>query len=298
MIDFIKAYTIDKAIAARLRNTICTQVEVDHSSGEISAGEYFGKCSQFKIRVFDSGRIEMQGSLHKYYSGGMNCSDFTFEQVCQTIFSFCELLGLKPENVFLQNLEYGVNITLPYHPSVLLENIVCLPCGELFERQAGEGWKCPLFEYRHKIYNKSAQYRFGSPNLLRYEIHVDKMRKISPVKTLHDLTKPETWDMLQLSLVGHFKQIVFEDKYVEMRITKWEQKYLSEFSDKINNSRFWKKLNPLERHRHLKRVKKIQEKSMWRFSERISKQISEKVEQLKTGNNFTLQLLGENITGS
>ena len=107
MIDFIKAYTENKFIAARLRNTICTQVEVNHSTGEISVGEYFGKCSQFKIKVYPSGRIQFSGSLHKYYNNGINNSDFTIIQVRQTINSFCELIGIKPEKTFLENLEFG-----------------------------------------------------------------------------------------------------------------------------------------------------------------------------------------------
>ncbi len=280
MIDFIKAYTNDKLIAGRLRNTICTQVEVDHTTGEISIGEYFGKCSQFIINVYPSGRIQFKGSLHKYYNNGMNNSDFNLTQVRQTIHSFCELIGVKSENIFLENVEFGANINLPYPPSVILNNIISLSCGKIFSEMAGEGSNCKLGEYRHKIYNKSSQYN-TKDSLLRYEIHVDKMRWIYPVKTLQDLMKIEIWDFLQERLVKQFQQIVFTEIYNIHSFKKWERNYYEENNQKINNSRYWKKISPLERHRALKWVRKIQLKGQHKYSETISNLIYNKVDELK-----------------
>jgi len=155
----------------------------------------------------------------------------------------------------------------------------------VFSEMAGEGLNCKRGEYRHKIYNKSSQYKTNDC-LLRYEIHVDKMRWIYPVKTLQDLMNIETWDFLQDKLVMLFQQIVFTDFYNLNSFKKWENKYLDKHRELINNSRYWKQINTLERHRALKWLRKIQLKGQYKFSETISKQIYDKVSELKNLQEF------------
>lgn len=281
MIDFVKLVVTDSPmIATLLRNTICTKIEVDHTTGEFISEKYVGHFRDLDIVVYASDRILISGSLNKYFEGGTNCGDFTLRDFRQTVYSLCSLLGLDPCAVKLENVEFGVNVKLGCSPQNVLGSIVSLQNGKPFVPQVGEGLKCCLKEFRYKIYNKSKQYKFNRDNLLRFELHIDKMRKIFPVKTLHDLTKAEVWEMLGKELVAHLRHIVFVDEYDLDTMTKPERKYFYAFENKINNIRFWKEQKPLERHRHRKRLDRLQGKAKFQWNKVLTQLVAEKLTEL------------------
>lgn len=281
MIDYVKISVTDSRIAAKLREHICTRVEVDHTTAELVNEVYMGKFRDLKILVYPSDRIVIDGSLHKYSEGGTNCGDFTIRQCRQAIFSLCSLFGIDQRKVKVDNFEFGVNVRLNGSPNNVLGSIVCLHDGKPFVEQGGGGLKCCKYEFRHKVYNKSSQYRFNGNNLLRYELHIDKMRKVLAVKMLHDLTKLEVWESLGKILELHFMHIVFEEEYNLEQFTKSERRYFYQYESKINNARFWKGLKPVERFRHKKRLAELQTKARFQWNTVIRQLIREKLDQLK-----------------
>ncbi|TND07945.1 MAG: hypothetical protein FD123_2753 [Bacteroidetes bacterium] len=282
MIDFIKGRIISNpALAETLRNGICERVDINHKTAETDTAIFRGKIGDFEILVYSSNLIRVKGSIHKYYEGGTNSSDFTYSMFLKTVNRFCGELGIKPIDFLLENVEFGVNILLPYSAKIILDNVVCLKTGLPFSHQQGGGLCFKRKEYRHKLYDKSAQYQLTG-FLLRYEIHADKMRLITPVKTLHDLTIPEVWTMFQQELCRYFQEIIFTDTYTPEKLKKWNKKYYKQYADKINNSRFWKGLAGIDRYRHHLRLKRLQQQGTHNFSIEIVKLIEKKAVELKS----------------
>jgi hypothetical protein len=281
MIDWVKCYTYDKSLAASLRMHVCSNVDVNHTSGEINRGEYSGELGGVRIRVFESGRVEFAFSLHKYFHSGYNFKDFMFYECNQAIFSFCSAYNLDPRKVFLSNLEFGVNLRLNKSVVGLLDAIVGLSCGATFNSAPKRGKYCLRRDYRFKIYNKSAQVKFAPDNVLRFELHVDKMRKVQPVKTLHDLRIEANWELLSELLVSHFSQIIFADLYVLNNAPESVQRFYREYSREITNSRFWRNLERTKRFRCLKAFRELQPYSVNNWANQTKQLIIEKTEQLR-----------------
>jgi len=293
MIDYIKAYTYNKSAANNLINSVCNNAIVNVQTGEVS--KYLGDCACIKVIAYPSGRIQFKGSFHKYYAHGENWTDYTIIQFKQTVFSFCQLLGIDAQRVYLENVEFGVNIELPYSPKIVLDHVICLTNGATFTPQKGEGLACHRIEYRIKIYNKGNQFPFRAINTLRFEIHVDKMRKISPVKTLQDLTNPIFWDAFRVKLVNHLRKIIFTDNYYEECLSRPQLKDLYLNRNRYNNANDWKRSAPYQRTRKHIRLIELQDHAQYKFNLTISKLINLKVFQLLSRNNFPVNLLSENV---
>lgn len=280
MIDYVKLSFYSKALASKYRSEFCHVLGVDHTTGEAVDNIYRGEVNGMRVTVYPSDRIVIDGSLHKFYEGGTNCSDFNFTMCRKAITDLSELLSLNPMEVKVDNLEFGVNVELSYSPQVVLSSIVCLVNGKPFVPQQGGGLKCCLGEYRHKVYNKSSQYNLKETHLLRYEIHVDKMRRILAVKTLHDLTKLEVWISLEHYLLKRFNQIIFAEMYRAATLTASEAQYVKRFGDKLTNIRFWREITPRTRHYHKLNLEALQRTSGSGLKESLSESIKAKLRQL------------------
>jgi hypothetical protein len=78
-----------------------------------------------EFKLFPSGRIQISGSLHKYWNNGYhNYNAFNLNHVLEVIKDLEMKFGIDPFNMRLENLEFGVNISLTYNPNVLLDNLV------------------------------------------------------------------------------------------------------------------------------------------------------------------------------
>lgn len=284
MVDYIKLVTTSESVANYARDNFCTLVDnVDFITGDMGQARYVGEIgNEFKVKVFQSNRVEIRGSLHKYYVQGANTGDFTYSMLCKAVKRLAVELKTSPENLFLENIEIGVNLILPFCPNIVLENVICVKSGTQFNIRKEGLRECLRAIYRHKIYNKSAQYGIPYKHILRYEIHFDKMCKLRPVKTLHDLTKIEHWIMFQEILLKHFDEIIFADFYPYEELPERERNFYREKVNKINNHRFWKKLKPKSRHDNFKRVKHLQDNfGQNKFSAQLHSMIEKKAAELR-----------------
>lgn len=199
----------------------------------------------------------LNGSLHRWHNGGeANVNDFTFPALYDTIRNLTDVLTISPESCLLHGLEVGVNIKLPFHPSKVLNNMVCYkgrPFLSINKREKAKGGVAALNEYKVKVYDKAAQSGQGCGHLLRVEIHIDKMRVLDGygIKTLSDLQDAKKAYSLKTLLVEAVAGIVWTDRAVKISgLDNREQKqwlYLS-------NPKSWENMSKAKAYKERKKA--------------------------------------------
>lgn len=172
----------------------------------------------------------LSGSLHKNFNlGEHNHNDFTFSRLCQTIDGLVQTLGIDANNSILNNIEFGVNIELPFSVSLILDNIITYK-GRRFSCEISKGKQ--YFQYIGsqsiiKIYNKGLQYSL-SKNLLRFEIKVIKMQFLHQkglnIWSLNDLKNIEFHAKIGELLKLTFEEILFEDPNINLNLLSTKEK--------------------------------------------------------------------------
>lgn len=151
----------------------------------------------------------MKGSFHIHYHGGENWADFTRAQFTEAVELVCLALGLHPADLFLANLEVGVNFIPPMPTPDVLACIVLHRTQRPIPFLKGTGIKVPHDAYRFKIYDKARHYKRPG-ELLRLEVAIRKMRTLARfrVATLADLLDPATWTALEGYLLARFQELL------------------------------------------------------------------------------------------
>jgi len=210
-----------------------------------------------KIVVYpNSERIEFSGSLHKYFNHGLhNYNDFdlnAFNTVLRRL--ECEF-GIRPENLHLEQMEYGLNIIPPIATDTILNHLLEHGCRE-FERilnsSRGSYSQIERTQYILKIYNKAKQYK--QPNqILRFEIKAKtgKFKSIAPnVHTLFDFIKSDKRAFI-LSLINEWERVTLFDPTINTQFLKPDQiKYRD-----VENWRGWFKRSDTTVNRHRNKVR-------------------------------------------
>lgn len=99
----------------------------------------------------------LHGSLHKYANGGVhNADSFRLFDLRRVFTEFKEVYGIDPNITRLQNVEFGVNIKLPYDPRRVLKAIRTYK-GKTFVPMGEHGMNIKTKEYKIKIYDKGRQ---------------------------------------------------------------------------------------------------------------------------------------------
>jgi hypothetical protein len=214
MIDFIKILNLQtgETIAD---NPILSDLWIDNSRhGELLSqrAEFFGLMFHIK-----NGVTRLSGSLHKYFNKGLhNYNDFTHSNLIAVINGLVDHFHIEPQNSVLNNVEFGVNVILPFPVNALLDSLITYK-NKPFNREVEEGkvyYQYKTSEYIVKIYNKGLHYR-QPQNILRFEIKVIKMRFLKSIVTLDNLTEPERLFPLGGVLLSVFDDILFDDKSIE-----------------------------------------------------------------------------------
>ena len=83
------------------------------------------KWGAFEIRVHNySGRIEVRGSLHKYWSKSHNGGPFPRWAVAQAVRQLAAELKFNPAQGVLHGVEYGANVPMPVPAKELLRRMM------------------------------------------------------------------------------------------------------------------------------------------------------------------------------
>ena len=170
------------------------------------------------FRIFVSGRVTVEGSLHKLRHGQHNGGNFPAWAVATTIEELACSFGFQPEHAILHTIEFGVNVPLPASATKLLRRAVLYSTAQFDKREfGGKGYYIEIVaeQYYFKLYNKAmhlASLGYRIPNeLLRIEFKAVKMQVLrkTGIRTLADLLNPACLMHLGDLLAATFEKVVF-----------------------------------------------------------------------------------------
>jgi hypothetical protein len=286
-LDFIKARVI--GISKEYFMNRFEFIPVMKKEGEIQSFYFIHE--NIKIVVFpNSEQVYFSGNLHKFYNRGLhNYNDFNlnaFERVLTRLFNE---LGIRPENLYLEQIEIGLNIIPPIRTDLVLNHLLEHGKRE-FERVMnslrGTYSQIQRTEYFLKIYNKAKQYKQRT-EIMRFEIKAKtrKFRSVNPkVTTLQDFIQAEKLDFVLL-LLKEWDNVTMFDPTIETRsLSKREIKYRD-----IENWRGWFSLSGKTLHKHRSKTRSLNEKRGSNIQERIKELFIQKVNELQrvTISDFT-----------
>lgn len=187
-------------------------------------------------------RVEVKGSLHKFFNNGLhNADQFTVNSLLLTLDRLATEYGFDLLNSTINNIEFGVNIELPFPVSKVLDNLICYK-NQPFQSDSHSQtpyYACNRQHYTVKIYDKGKQKGMGE-NLLRFEIRVRKMQYFNgtgvQLGTLADLLNVSNYKPLGVLLVNAFNDILFDDPTINQKSLTAKERtlYLQ-----CRNPRFW-----------------------------------------------------------
>lgn len=215
MVDWLyitlPAGTLDKCPSLAFEHT------VNDATGELGDWKE-AKHGPFKISIFTSGRTELRGSLHKYWSQTHNGGEFPLWAVNQAIEQLATELQFDPTQAHLHGLEFGVNVPMPAPARELLRRAVLHSTQTIGLRTwGGRGYlrEATHQQYFFKAYDKEAQLidtgHTPPGPLLRVELKARKMEflKKAGVETLADLTKPSALQVMGEMLSAQLDKVLF-----------------------------------------------------------------------------------------
>ena len=217
MIDGIKIYDLKTDPDQLLQNPYLAEywnTTVHNSDGMYKYGlaEYFGLKFQLK-----HGKVRLQGSVHKYRNNGRhNYDDFRAVDVAEVVRELSERFEIDTARTLLNNVEFGVNVVLPFGVHIVLDNLIVFK-GEPFIKVVEDGmsyYQCKKTHFIIKIYNKGLQYNLPN-NVLRFEIKVMRMQYLETkgikLRYLSDLLNMAIYEPLGNILTEVFEGILFGD---------------------------------------------------------------------------------------
>lgn len=134
----------------------------ENVSGKTKQIPRIAKYKNLTFKVYESGLILIHGSIHKYFNQGFhNFNDFTHENYLTALKQLEIDFGIKPENIRIQTLEYGINITPPIDTNTILK--YCFVHGrtkltEPISYLTGRYKQANYQKFVFKLYNKKLQY--------------------------------------------------------------------------------------------------------------------------------------------
>jgi len=224
----------------------------------------YHKC---RITVYDSSTVRFSGSIHKFYNSitgieapnkdpkGYNGNQFYYHEIDFVRQHLVYLFGVPPEQMQIQNIEYGLNLSTPFDPQDFITGLLLFGVVP-FEFRFNEFYAQSVYDqYIIKIYNKGNQYNMPL-NILRFEIKVLKMIKQSNdvgIAYMSDITidrlkKAKKYLITQLETV-----LYYDNTITKKNLTKKQQIKLKDY----NNRRFWQNLNRQQRSKDRKKLSAI-----------------------------------------
>ena len=182
------------------------------------------KWGAFEIKVHNySGRIEVRGSLHKYWSKSHNGGPFPRWAVAQAVQQLAAELKFNPVQGVLHNVEYGANVPMPTPAKGLLCRMIlhswkgCPPkVPTSSHNRRGLMREVEAQQYYVKGYDKEAQLDDSSDDTtggeaLRFEVKVCTMQQLKQagVRTLADLAHPAKLEAMGKLLFRHWDSLLF-----------------------------------------------------------------------------------------
>ena len=257
MIDGIKTYDLKTDPQKLIENPYLdghwkTTINSDAES-LFDFAEYFGLKFQLK-----NGKVRLQGSVHKYRNEGRhNYDDFRAVDVAEVVRELSERFEIDTAQTLLNNVEFGVNVVLPFAVNVVLDNLIVYK-GQPFNFIVEDGmsyYQCKRTKFIIKIYDKTEQFNLPY-NVLRFEIKVTAMQYLETkgikLRYLSDLLNMAIYEPLGNTLTEVFEEILFGDNTINESdlITRELETYL-----RGSNPKTWK---PQAGEKERKRLQRLE----------------------------------------
>ncbi|MGV3684376.1 MAG: hypothetical protein ACO1NS_02035 [Daejeonella sp.] len=216
----------------------------------------FASFRGLKFKLYQTGRVEIEGSLHKYHNGGdHNYNDFTYPDLVTVLNDLEIKFGPEMLTCKVDNVEFGLNVITPFDPIDFTSRvIVYITKGVKLKQHITKddckgfrkGAKFILAQYQLKLYNKAQQYDQDT-NILRCEYKTTKMNSIrdADIKRLSDLSDIKKLDYLYHTLMTSFNALLVREDVNEADLTRPEEKTVLQGS----NPEFWQEINKFKRAR-------------------------------------------------
>lgn len=292
-LDYIKAEIIGLNTQSFIQNLLLSFGElIDSDTAEVI--KRYGKngilkkpcrTAVYKNLIFkyypNTNRLFISGSLHTFFNDGKhNHNDFdlsAFRGVVSTLYS---LFGILPQNLFISQLEFGVNIIPPVEANLIIDHCIC-HIRVMFENRndSVEGKFIQANHknyYKIKIYNKGLQYGLGR-NIIRVErkqtnwLKYCKQNNIG--RTLQDLIDND-FIGLKKTLLLNWNEMLFFDPFLKL-----------ESALKYRDKLYWKPdafNNRVTRKRHFDRLRKMNVEIGKNIQGKISDLITNKIIELSS----------------
>jgi hypothetical protein len=298
MIDYLKTYDCGIDPEKIKKNQFLNfDMSVNIDSGEIKT--YVADYKGMVFNIPESGKVGLGGSLHKYYNDGMhNYDDFSYVMLVKTIQELQGRFDINPYDVYLRNLEFGVNLVLDICPRVFIDSLVTHKYTP-FNITSNSKMLYASVEYSNyilKIYDKGLQYGLHK-NILRIEIKVRRMSFISRtgIKTLADLTDKKKLLQLKEILLNTFQNILYWDKSSD--VTSLNEKDHLLFTDG-SNPKFWRAhldRSGTNASKKMRKYKELMRKNGNNQFNRIGDMIKSKWDSLLTEDSPIVQVLAKSL---
>lgn len=245
MIDWVKLCLINKQDIERLLKSeiVPFTFTCEDNTGLVKPFPKIGRFRCFDITVLSPEFLLITGSLHKYYSGGVNNTDFNFHALNRAIDQLCAEIGVNAAHLQIQNIEFGVNVHTPMSATEIIKDVICyknqLPAVPINDNR-GYYTQYKLTDYIVKLYDKGKQYYMKTP-LLRWEIKAVKQRFVADcgVRLLSDLKDIGKVQALADRLTTCYNNLVFDDGSIIAEELTIRERRLYE---KWQNPKIWAKL--------------------------------------------------------
>lgn len=280
-IDYIKCRIINFNPELLINNTLLDfRSKINLLTSEINTKKvawYKG----IKFTIADSGFIGFSGSIHKYLNDGIhNYDDFTYSKFKVALNLIYEEFKILPENMWIQNLEYGVNITPPIKSNLILNNCFLhkrLPFSKPINNNNGHYIQAEhKGNYVIKVYDKAKQYCPIDKGLINQEILRIEIKQIRWHKYRKD----------GISTLDEFNRCD-KNQFIDDLINKWEQLVIfnhvfnhPNFGEKYSNPNYWVSLlskNFKTYYRHILNLRTLNAESENDIQEAIKWLIFEKI---------------------
>lgn len=237
-----------------------------------------------KITIADSGFIEFSGSIHKYLNDGIhNYDNFTYRDYKMALNRIYHDFKILPENMQIQNLEYGVNIKPPVKSQIILNNCFLhkrQPISKPINNNNGHYIQAEhKGNYFLKVYDKAMQYRPINNGLIGQEILRIEVKQIrwhkyrkEGIYTLEDFNKCNKNKFIN-DLINKWEEIVFYNPMTKS----------SNFGEYYSNSNYWINLldrNPKTYYKHLLKLRERNRDNKSDLQEVIKRIIKAKIDYL------------------
>ena len=126
MFDFHKSIITGIDFTALIKNELLNfSTPVNTETGEIAKNTKTATCKNLLFEIVNDTYFNLQGSFHKYHNGGEhNYNDFAATDNLNVLIDLHENFSINPFLATLNNLEFGVNVLLPFTAKELLNSII------------------------------------------------------------------------------------------------------------------------------------------------------------------------------